>query len=180
MSEILRTFGVNWPGFIAQASPSGSCCSSCGSLPSARLSRCLRNAVAESPKEWPTPSRSNRNSPPRRSSTRRSSTRPTPRRRSSINEARASSDSLAERRQQDAIAEAERIVARAREATMLEHDRVLNDVKRELGRLVIDTTVQGDRQNSKRRRPAPPDRRNCPSGGLIYTYTISPSLPSVT
>ncbi len=59
-----------------------------------------------------------------------------------INEARASSDSLAQRRQQDAITEAERIVARAHEATVLEHDRVLNEVKRELGRLVIDTTAK--------------------------------------
>lgn len=56
-----------------------------------------------------------------------------------IDEARASSDSLADRRSQEATTEAERIIARAREATQLEHDRVLNDVKRELGRLVIDT-----------------------------------------
>jgi F-type H+-transporting ATPase subunit b len=59
-----------------------------------------------------------------------------------INEARASSDALAERRAQEAVTEAERIVARAREATELEHDRVLNDVKRELSRLVIDTTAK--------------------------------------
>ena len=59
-----------------------------------------------------------------------------------INEARTSSDSLASRRQQEAITEAERIVARAHEATVLEHDRVLSEVKRELGRLVIDTTAK--------------------------------------
>lgn len=59
-----------------------------------------------------------------------------------ISEARASSDSLASRRQQDAITEAERIVARAHEATVLEHDRVLSEVKRELGRLVIETTAK--------------------------------------
>ena len=38
------------------------------------------------------------------------------------------------------MTEAERIIARAREATTLEHDRVLSEVKRELGRLVIETT----------------------------------------
>lgn len=59
-----------------------------------------------------------------------------------VNEARASSDALAERRSQDATTEADRIIARAREATQLEHDRVLNDVKRELGRLVIDTAAK--------------------------------------
>ena len=57
-----------------------------------------------------------------------------------INEARQSSESLAQRRSQEAVTEAERIVARAREATTLEHDRVLSEVKRELGRLVIETT----------------------------------------
>ncbi len=57
-----------------------------------------------------------------------------------INEARSSSDALAQRRSQEAVTEAERIIARAREATTLEHDRVLSEVKRELGRLVIDTT----------------------------------------
>lgn len=57
-----------------------------------------------------------------------------------INEARQSSDALAQRRSQEAVTEAERIIARAREATTLEHDRVLSEVKRELGRLVIETT----------------------------------------
>ena len=57
-----------------------------------------------------------------------------------IEEARRSSDALAARRAQDATTEAERIIARAREATTLEHDRVLSEVKRELGRLVIETT----------------------------------------
>ncbi len=59
-----------------------------------------------------------------------------------INDARASSDALAQRRQEDAAAEAQRIVARAHEATEQEHDRVLNEVKRELGRLVIETTTR--------------------------------------
>ena len=57
-----------------------------------------------------------------------------------ISEARTSSDALASRRAQEAVTEAERIIARAREATTLEHDRVLSEVKRELGRLVIETT----------------------------------------
>ena len=59
-----------------------------------------------------------------------------------IEDARSSSDALAARRAQDATTEAERIVARAREATTLEHDRVLSEVKRELGRLVIETTAK--------------------------------------
>ncbi len=57
-----------------------------------------------------------------------------------INEARTSSDALAQKRQEEAAAEAARIVARAHDATVQEHDRVLAEVKRELGRLVIETT----------------------------------------
>ena len=59
-----------------------------------------------------------------------------------IDEARQSGDAAAERLKQDGVTEAERIVARAREATTLEHDRVLSEVKRELGRLVIETTAK--------------------------------------
>lgn len=59
-----------------------------------------------------------------------------------IDEARSSSATLAERRQQQAIAEAEQIIAKAREATSLEHDRILSELKREVGRLVVDTTVK--------------------------------------
>jgi len=59
-----------------------------------------------------------------------------------IDEARTSSTTLADRRQQQAIAEAEQIIAKAREATTLEHDRILSELKREVGRLVVDTTVK--------------------------------------
>lgn len=59
-----------------------------------------------------------------------------------IDEARSSSATLAERRQQQAITEAEQIIAKAREATSLEHDRILSELKREVGRLVVDTTVK--------------------------------------
>ena len=59
-----------------------------------------------------------------------------------INEARDSAHALSEKRAQDAVTEAERIVARAREATTLEHDRVLAELKREVGRLVIETTAK--------------------------------------
>lgn len=59
-----------------------------------------------------------------------------------IDEARQSSATLAERKQQQAVADAEQIIAKAREATALEHDRILGELKREVGRLVVDTTVK--------------------------------------
>jgi F-type H+-transporting ATPase subunit b len=59
-----------------------------------------------------------------------------------IDEARASAGVIAERKQQEAIAAAEQIMAKAREASALEHERTMSELKRELGRLVIETTAK--------------------------------------
>lgn len=59
-----------------------------------------------------------------------------------IDEARASAAHLSDRKQQEAIAAAEQIVAKAREASAIEHDRTMAQLKRELGRLVVDTTAK--------------------------------------
>jgi F-type H+-transporting ATPase subunit b len=59
-----------------------------------------------------------------------------------IDEARESAGHLAERREQEAIAAAEQILAKAREASVLEHERTMAELKREVGRLVVDTTAK--------------------------------------
>ncbi len=59
-----------------------------------------------------------------------------------IDEARESAGHVAERKQQEAIVLAEQIVAKAREASVIEHERTMTELKRELGRLVIDTTAK--------------------------------------
>ncbi len=59
-----------------------------------------------------------------------------------IDEARASSAVIAERKEREAISTAEQILAKAREASVLEHERMMSQLKRELGRLVIDTTAK--------------------------------------
>jgi F-type H+-transporting ATPase subunit b len=59
-----------------------------------------------------------------------------------IDEARESSAHLAERKQQEAIVAAEQIVAKAREASAIEHERTMAELKRELGRLVVETTAK--------------------------------------
>ncbi len=139
MSEILRTFGVNWPDFLAQTLAFAAVVFilwkfAFGPIIAVleerrrRIAEGMSNAdkiklqLAESEVKY-----------------REILDQANAQAQKLVNEARASSDALAERRQQDAITESERIIARAREATQLEHDRVLNDVKRELGRLVIDT-----------------------------------------
>jgi F-type H+-transporting ATPase subunit b len=57
-----------------------------------------------------------------------------------IDEARESAAHLSERKQQEAIAAAEQIIAKAREAAVLEHERTMESLKHELGRLIVETT----------------------------------------
>lgn len=57
-----------------------------------------------------------------------------------IGEAKESAASVREQKTQDAIAEAGNIIAKAKEASKLEHERLLADLKRDFGRLVVDTT----------------------------------------
>ncbi|MES2594426.1 MAG: ATP synthase F0 subunit B [Verrucomicrobiota bacterium] len=57
-----------------------------------------------------------------------------------IKEAGDSAKSLAEKRQQEAIHEANQIIAKSREAATLEHEQLLSQLKREFGRMVSDAT----------------------------------------
>jgi len=57
-----------------------------------------------------------------------------------IEEARAAAARVQEQETQKAIATAEQIVIKAREAAAADHARMLADLKREIGRLVVETT----------------------------------------
>jgi F-type H+-transporting ATPase subunit b len=59
-----------------------------------------------------------------------------------IDEARAAAAAVKDRETQRAIGEAEQILTKAREAAALEHTKMLGDLKREVGRLVIGTTAK--------------------------------------
>ena len=59
-----------------------------------------------------------------------------------IDEARASAAAVKDRETQRAISEAEQILTKAREAAALEHTKMLGELKREVGRLVIGTTAK--------------------------------------
>jgi F-type H+-transporting ATPase subunit b len=58
-----------------------------------------------------------------------------------IVEARAAAARIQEVETQKAIAAAEQIVAKAREATTLDHARMLTELRHEIGRLVVQTTA---------------------------------------
>ncbi len=59
-----------------------------------------------------------------------------------IDDARASAKALGEKQAQVAIAEAEQIVVKARQATLLERDKTMAEFRKEIARLVIDTTAK--------------------------------------
>src|SRR4051812_32761539 len=59
-----------------------------------------------------------------------------------IDEARESAAHVAERKQQEAVTAAEQIMVKAREASAIEHEKTMTELKRELGRLVVDTTAK--------------------------------------
>ena len=58
-----------------------------------------------------------------------------------IEEARAAAAQVQERETQKAIAAAEQIIAKAREAAAADHARMLAELRREVGRLVVQTTA---------------------------------------
>jgi F-type H+-transporting ATPase subunit b len=59
-----------------------------------------------------------------------------------IDDARVSAAHIADQKQQEAISAAEQIIAKAREAVAIEREKTMADLKRELGRLVVDTTAK--------------------------------------
>lgn len=59
-----------------------------------------------------------------------------------IEEARAAAAKVQETETQRAIATAEQIIAKAREAAELDHQRMLQDLRKEIGQLVVRTTAQ--------------------------------------
>jgi F-type H+-transporting ATPase subunit b len=58
-----------------------------------------------------------------------------------IEEARAAAARVQEQETQKAIAAAEQIITKAREAAAADHARMLTELKREVGRLVVQTTA---------------------------------------
>jgi len=58
-----------------------------------------------------------------------------------IDEARAAAARVREQEIQKAVAAAEQIIAKAREAAAQDHARMLAELKREVGRLVVQTTA---------------------------------------
>ncbi|MDA0812085.1 MAG: ATP synthase F0 subunit B [Verrucomicrobia bacterium] len=59
-----------------------------------------------------------------------------------IREATDSAMFAGEKKKQEAVAEAGQIISKAKEASQLEHEKLMAELKRDFGRLLVDTTTK--------------------------------------
>ncbi len=141
IDEIARTFGVDWPHFLAQVV---SFAIVCGILYLFAYKRIL--AVLEERRQQIAKGLENaaqikaelaRTEASRQEVIAQASAQAT----KLIEEARAAAARVQAEETKKAIAAAEQIVARAREAAVQDHARMLAELRREVGRLVVQTTA---------------------------------------
>jgi len=141
VEQIARTFGVNWPHLFAQIV---SFCIVCFLLhrfaykPVLRMLESRRKEIAESLADAERIKAELARTEAQRQEV---MTLANAQAVQYIEEARAAAARLQEQETQKAIAAAEEIIARAHEAAERDHDRMLGELRREVGRLVVQTTT---------------------------------------
>ncbi len=141
IQEIARTFGVDWPHLIAQII---SFCIVCALLYKFAYKRVLgmleqrRQQIAEGlANAEKIKAELARTEAQRQEAMAQANAQAT----KLIEEARAAAAQVQEKETQKAIAAAEQIISKAREAAAADHARMLAELKREVGRLVVQTTA---------------------------------------
>ena len=81
-----------------------------------------------------------------------------------INEAKQGAAVFSEQKSQEAIAQAQQILAKAETAAKADRDRLTTELKREFGRLVAADHLPSHRQDSHRGRPEAHQRRRARQG----------------
>jgi F-type H+-transporting ATPase subunit b len=141
VQEIARTFGVDWPHLIAQTI---SFCIVCGLLYKFAYKRVL--AVLDSRRKEIEEGLANAEkikAELARTEAQRQEVMVQTNAQAGklIEEARAAAAAVQKRETQKAIAAAEQIIAKAHEAAEADHARMLAELRREVGRLVVQTTA---------------------------------------
>ncbi len=141
IQEIARTFGVDWPHLIAQIISFGIVCALLykfaykrvlGMLEQRRQQIAEGIANAEKIKAELAKAEAQRQEAMALANAQATKL---------IEEARAAAAQVQEKETQKAVAAAEQIIAKAREAAAADHTRMLAELKREVGRLVVQTTA---------------------------------------
>ncbi len=141
VQEIARTFGVDWPHLITQIISFGIVCALLYKFAYRRVLQMLadrRQQIAEGlANAEKIKAELARTEAQRQEVMAQANAQAT----KFIEEARAAAARVQEQETQKAIAAAENIIAKAREAAAQDHARMLADLKREVGRLVVQTTA---------------------------------------
>lgn len=141
VEQIARTFGVNWPQFFAQAVSFGIVCALLyrfayrpvlGMLAERRGRIAEGLANAEKIKQELARTEAQRHQALVEAGAQATKL---------IEEARAAAARVREQETQKAVAAAEQVLAKAREAAAREHERMLADLRKEVGRLVVRTAA---------------------------------------
>lgn len=139
--NIVETFGLNWPNFIAQCisfSIVAFALHKFAYQPILSVLEQRRQRIAESLEDA---EKIKQELAKAESKAREILTEASNQANKAIAEARDAAARLREQESQKAIAAAEQIIAKAREAAAQDHARMLAELKREVGRLVVQTTA---------------------------------------
>jgi F-type H+-transporting ATPase subunit b len=141
VQEVAKTFGVDWPHLIAQIISFAIVCTLLYKFAYKRVLAMLeerRQRIAEGlANAEKIKAELARTETQRQEVLAQANTQAT----KLIEEARAAAARVQEQETQKAIATAEQIIAKAREAAAADHARMLTELKREVGRLVVQTTA---------------------------------------
>lgn len=141
VDQIARTFGVDWPHFLAQVTSFAIVCALLyrfaykrilAMLEERRQQIALGLANAEQIKAELARTEAQRQEVMAEANAQANRL---------IEEARAAAARVLQEETQKALAAGEQIVARARETTVQDHERMLAELRREVGRLVVQTTA---------------------------------------
>ncbi|HTL54392.1 MAG TPA: F0F1 ATP synthase subunit B [Candidatus Limnocylindrales bacterium] len=141
VQQIARTFGVDWSHLIAQTISFGIVCALLYKFAYRRVLAMLeerRQRIAEGlANAEKSKQELERTEAQRQEVIQQANAQAT----KLIEEARAAAARVQEQETQKAIAAAEQIIVKAREAAAADHVRMLTELKREVGRLVVQTTT---------------------------------------
>jgi F-type H+-transporting ATPase subunit b len=141
IEQVARTFGVDWPHLIAQMISFGIVCLVLYRFAYKRILQMLEQRRQQIAQGLANTEKINaelaRTETERQEVMRRAGVQAN----QLIEEARAAAARLREQESQKAVTAAEQIVAKAREAAEQDNARMLAELKREIGRLVVQTTA---------------------------------------
>jgi F-type H+-transporting ATPase subunit b len=141
VEQVARTFGVNWSLLIAQIISFGIVCFCLYKFAYKRVLAILEERRQKIAEGLANAEKSKTELARAEEERQKILTQANTQANKLIEEARAAAARVQEQETQKAIATAEQIVAKAREAAAQDHARMLADLKKEVGKLVVQTTA---------------------------------------